>query len=144
MEGAASWAAKRATLGLRGPVLSKYSLRSNRTMVKSVIGTHYTSLSAMVTRGARWEPGKECPKSDVVPAGRLLTFGHHHEACRQTHRKGPFGECWLATTTLALTFEQGYVTVRPEEDEDMWHLYNLIQEVRSLVHCPILSTSICF
>ncbi|THH14883.1 hypothetical protein EW146_g5511 [Bondarzewia mesenterica] len=22
----------------------------------------------------------------------------------------------------------GYVTVRPEEDEDMWHLYNLIQE----------------
>ena len=27
---------------------------------------------------------------------------------------------------------QGYVTVRPEDDEDMWHLYNLIQEVRSV------------
>lgn len=38
----------------------------------------------------------------------------------------------------------GHVTVRPEEDEDMWHLYNLIQEVRSLVHCPVLSISICF
>jgi hypothetical protein len=25
----------------------------------------------------------------------------------------------------------GYVTLRPEEAEDMWHAYNLIQEVRS-------------
>ena len=24
---------------------------------------------------------------------------------------------------------KGYVNVRPEDDEDMWHLYNLIQEV---------------
>lgn len=24
----------------------------------------------------------------------------------------------------------GYVTLRPQEDEDMWHAYNLIQEVR--------------
>ena len=24
---------------------------------------------------------------------------------------------------------QGYVVLRPEEDEDMWHLYNIIQEV---------------
>ena len=24
---------------------------------------------------------------------------------------------------------KGYVTVEPEDDEDMWHLYNLIQEV---------------
>lgn len=23
----------------------------------------------------------------------------------------------------------GYVTLRPQEDEDMWHAYNLIQEV---------------
>lgn len=27
---------------------------------------------------------------------------------------------------------KGYVTLRPEEDEDMWHLYNLIQEVRDI------------
>lgn len=25
----------------------------------------------------------------------------------------------------------GYVTLRPQEDEDMWHAYNLIQEVSS-------------
>ena len=25
---------------------------------------------------------------------------------------------------------QGYVNLRPEDDEDMWHLYNIIQEVR--------------
>ena len=23
---------------------------------------------------------------------------------------------------------QGHVTLRPEDDEDMWHLYNLIQQ----------------
>jgi eRF1 domain 1 len=27
----------------------------------------------------------------------------------------------------------GSVTLRPEEDEDMWHAYNLIQEVTSLI-----------
>lgn len=26
-------------------------------------------------------------------------------------------------------FGVGHVTLRPEDDEDMWHLYNLIQEV---------------
>jgi protein pelota len=26
----------------------------------------------------------------------------------------------------------GYVTLRPQEDEDMWHAYNLIQEVRAI------------
>ena len=26
---------------------------------------------------------------------------------------------------------QGYVTLRPEDDEDMWHVYNLISEVRT-------------
>ncbi|TFY82207.1 hypothetical protein EWM64_g1803 [Hericium alpestre] len=31
----------------------------------------------------------------------------------------------------------GYVTVRPEEDEDMWHLYNLIQE-GDLVRAPAI------
>jgi len=25
--------------------------------------------------------------------------------------------------------EQGYVILRPEDDEDMWHVYNLIAEV---------------
>jgi protein pelota len=25
----------------------------------------------------------------------------------------------------------GYLKVRPEDDEDMWHLYNIIQEVRT-------------
>jgi hypothetical protein len=25
---------------------------------------------------------------------------------------------------------QGHVTLRPEDDEDMWHVYNLIAEVR--------------
>lgn len=29
---------------------------------------------------------------------------------------------------------QGHVTVRPEDDEDMWHLYNLIQEVSQRVY----------
>lgn len=27
---------------------------------------------------------------------------------------------------------QGYVTLRPEDDEDMWHVYNLIAEVTPL------------
>jgi protein pelota len=35
---------------------------------------------------------------------------------------------------------QGHVTVRPEDDEDMWHLYNLIQEV-SQFRVPLLRTS---
>ena len=26
-----------------------------------------------------------------------------------------------------LMLRKGYVTLRPEDDEDMWHLYNLIQ-----------------
>jgi stalled ribosome rescue protein Dom34 len=26
----------------------------------------------------------------------------------------------------------GHVTLRPEDDEDMWHVYNLISEVRTL------------
>jgi hypothetical protein len=26
---------------------------------------------------------------------------------------------------------QGYVNLRPEDDEDMWHLYNIIQNVSS-------------
>ena len=29
---------------------------------------------------------------------------------------------------------KGYITLRPEEDEDMWHLYNLIQEVSNQLH----------
>lgn len=28
--------------------------------------------------------------------------------------------------------EQGHVTLRPEDDEDMWHVYNLIAEVSPL------------
>ena len=27
---------------------------------------------------------------------------------------------------------QGYVNLRPEDDEDMWHLYNIIQNVSSV------------
>lgn len=27
----------------------------------------------------------------------------------------------------------GYVTLRPQEDEDMWHAYNLVQEVSASV-----------
>jgi hypothetical protein len=31
---------------------------------------------------------------------------------------------------------QGYVTLRPEDDEDMWHVYNLISEVsRKIAPC---------
>lgn len=37
---------------------------------------------------------------------------------------------WIVRLTSSRT-TQGRVTVRPEDDEDMWHLYNLIQEV-----CP--------
>jgi len=33
---------------------------------------------------------------------------------------------------LKLNIVQGYVKVRPEEDEDMWHLYNLIREVKRI------------
>lgn len=33
---------------------------------------------------------------------------------------------------MYLTCSQGHVSLRPEDDEDMWHLYNLIQEVRLL------------
>jgi stalled ribosome rescue protein Dom34 len=29
---------------------------------------------------------------------------------------------------------QGYVSLRPEDDEDMWHLYNLIQQVTQEFH----------
>ncbi|KAH9077318.1 pelota [Lactarius deliciosus] len=35
----------------------------------------------------------------------------------------------------------GYVKVRPEEDEDMWHLYNLIQEVKRLRTTPLAQGS---
>jgi protein pelota len=30
---------------------------------------------------------------------------------------------------LARADGQGHVTLRPEDDEDMWHVYNLIAEV---------------
>lgn len=36
--------------------------------------------------------------------------------------------------------EQGHVTLRPEDDEDMWHVYNLIAEV-SLVSFQQVSNS---
>jgi len=32
---------------------------------------------------------------------------------------------------------QGHVTLRPEDDEDMWHLYNLIQK-GDLVRAPAI------
>lgn len=38
----------------------------------------------------------------------------------------------------------GYVTLRPEDDEDMWHVYNLIQpgdEVRAQAVRRVTSTS---
>lgn len=47
--------------------------------------------------------------------------------------------------TVSLTFfiqlhgspGQGHVTLRPEDDEDMWHLYNLIQQ-DDLVRAPAI------
>ena len=27
-----------------------------------------------------------------------------------------------------MSMSKGHVTLRPEDDEDMWHLYNLIQQ----------------
>ena len=37
----------------------------------------------------------------------------------------------------------GHVTLRPEDDEDMWHLYNLIQEVgpKEVASISLLSIS---
>ena len=34
------------------------------------------------------------------------------------------------------TDEQGHVTLRPEDDEDMWHVYNLIAEVSPISRRP--------
>jgi len=35
------------------------------------------------------------------------------------------------------SLRQGHVTLRPEDDEDMWHLYNLIQQ-DDLVRAPAI------
>jgi len=34
----------------------------------------------------------------------------------------------VVVVCICSSLGQGHVTLRPEDDEDMWHLYNLIQE----------------
>lgn len=44
------------------------------------------------------------------------------------------GEVGRSSVQTGLTSIQGYVTLIPQDDEDMWHIYNLIQEVRHPVY----------
>lgn len=48
---------------------------------------------------------------------------------RHIEKGGEVGAIKLLLLNANLNTDQGYVTLRPEDDEDMWHLYNLIQQV---------------
>ena len=56
----------------------------------------------------------------------MKLIGKHIEKDRSV---GPFLTLFFNMMLVVSYYRQGYVNVRPEEDEDMWHLYNLIQEV---------------
>lgn len=50
-------------------------------------------------------------------------------------RCGPGQARWRLIITYAFPKPQGYVKLRPEDDEDMWHIYNLISVVRNCCAC---------
>lgn len=54
----------------------------------------------------------------------MKLIGKHIDRDGSVSAGRPYLSCkWLKI------YYQGRVTIRPEDDEDMWHLYNLIQEV---------------
>ena len=69
------------------------------------------------------------------PISPSRTSPAENEAREQTHREGRLSALhpFLVIPSLPchsrLTCFKGHVTLRPEDDEDMWHVYNLISEV---------------
>ena len=59
-----------------------------------------------------------------------------YEAHRKVHRQKRHSKFTILYPT-SCSSRQGHVTIRPEDDEDMWHLYNLIQQ-DDLVRAPAI------
>ncbi len=77
-----------------------------------------------------------CAPAPLV-CSSCLRIASQDEARQQAYRAGWFGEssqCCLLEVDIAADVRrwlQGYVTLRPEDDEDMWHVYNLVAEAGS-------------
>jgi len=73
----------------------------------------------------------------LSPRGPLGLFCDHHHLVmklvgKHIDKTGAVGFFFtFIISDILSNAVQGYVKLRPEDDEDMWHLYNIIQNVSS-------------